>query len=180
MKTYISLLRGINVSGHKKIKMADLRAHYEGLGFQAVKSYIQSGNLAFQTKEKAPLKIAARIKEMIQKEYGFEVSVLVFDNNYLVNAIEKNPYVKGDEENIKPYYLTFLATTPAPELVEAIADFQHNNDLFQIIDTNIYVYSPDGYSRTKLTNQFFERKLKVAATTRNWRSVLKLREMIND
>lgn len=179
MNTYISLLRGINVSGHKKIKMADLRAHYEGLGFQAVKSYIQSGNLAFQTKKKDSLKIADTIKKMIQKEYGFEVSVLVFDNDYLMNAIEKNPYVQGDEENIKPYYVTFLDQLPDPALVEAVADFQHNNDLFQIIDTNIYVFSPDGYSRTKLTNNFFERKLKVAATTRNWRTVLKVKEMTN-
>ncbi len=174
---YISLLRGINVSGQKKIKMLDLREMYTDLGFESVASYIQTGNVVFESPKVTETKaLEAIIKQGIKGKFDFDVSVMVRTREEWQNTINNNPLF-DKEKDIKHFCVTLLGEIPEQEYLDSIADFKHNNDQFTIIDRAIYLYCPDGYGRTKLTNNFFEKKLKVRATTRNWRTILKLREV---
>jgi len=176
MNTYISLLRGINVSGQKKINMADLKAHYKSLGFTEVQTYIQSGNVLFNTTLKDEAAMAKKILNKIKKEYRFEVPILITSQKALKKVINKNPFLKNtnSEVDIKYLYVTFLAEPADQALIKALRSHQDPTDDFMLDKQTIYIHCPGGYGRTKLNNNFFERKLKVQCTTRNWKTVNKL------
>lgn len=178
MNSYISLLRGINVSGKNKIKMADLRAMYEKLDFQSVESYIQSGNVKFDYQKTDTKILAIRIKEEIRKEFGYDINVLVLNREQVYRIADNNPFLKGRNEDIKFLHVTMLENMPDDKLLESISGFQSKDDEFIIKDDIVYIFTPGGYGRTKLSNNFFERKLKISATTRNWKTILKLKNMI--
>ena len=180
MPIYISLLRGINVSGQKKIKMTDLKAMYKSLGFKNIVSYIQSGNVLFESKATSFEKLEIKIKGQIQKTFGFEVPTLVFDLDFLKKVITSNPYYTSTDMDIKPLYVTFLKAAPAEELVKALQTIELPDQYFEISGKKVYLNFPKGYGRTKLDNNFLERKLKVQATTRNWRTTLKLQELAQE
>ena len=171
MPTYIALLRGINVSGQKKILMAELRTQTESLGFENVKTYIQSGNLFFDTKEKSESTIADQIKTMIKKHWGFEVPIIIRTPAQLKKVIKKHPYLKEDEKRVA---VSFLSAKPTKAAIAAALEWDSKNDVFEIHGKDVYLFCPNGFGTSKLTNNFFERKLKVEATTRNLRSVNKL------
>lgn len=177
MPTYISILRGINVSGKKKILMADLKALYEALGFTNVKTYIQSGNVLFETKKKdSDHTIAQSIATAIIEKYNFEVPVMVRTAAYFSETIATNPFLKQEDINTKKLYVTFLAELPSAEHLEKLKGFNDLPNQFEVIGKNVFLCC-EKYGKTKLSNNFFERKLKVTATTRNWRTVNKLYEM---
>ena len=173
MQTYISLLRGINVSGSKKIKMIELKALYEKLKFVDVQTYIQSGNVIFKSK-KSESAIIKTIYNGLQKEWGYDVTIVLKTLEDVKKVISNNPFLKEYGDDIKKLYVTFLEKLPAKELVDQLKDFKSNNDQFIIKGTTIYVFTPDGYGTTKINNGFFEKKLKVGATTRNWNSINKM------
>lgn len=177
MNTHVSMLRGINVSGQKKIKMADLRALYESLGFENVRSYLQSGNVVFEDKNADASVLAAKIKSKIHDEYGYEVSIVMRDLAALQRVIASNPYLTDREEDPKMLYVTFLGEPPTKELADALERPDKCSDEFVLDGQEIFVFTPGGYGSTKLSNNFFERKLKISATTRNWKSVNALVEM---
>ncbi len=178
MKTYISILRGINVSGQKKILMADLKKIYESLGFSDVVTYIQSGNVLFNfNKTNSESDLIQTIEKAIQDEYGFQVPVLVFTIDFLKNTVNDNPFLKEFEIDTEKLHVTYLAETPSIEKLDEINKFDFSPDRFCIIGRTVYVYCPGGYGNTKLSNTFFENKLKVKATTRNWKTTLKLIEI---
>jgi len=178
MKTYICLLRGINVSGHKKIKMADLRIQLANLGLSEVTTYIQSGNVIFDSDQQDANQLADEIKQMIMTVYGHDVPVLVRSSDYWSRVAAKHPFIQTGEEPLNQVVVTFLKGIPAQEHLESIKDYVYKEDVFLIRDDAIFIYCPGGYGNTKLSNTFFERKLKVQATTRNWKTVLKLTEML--
>lgn len=171
MKTYISLLRGINVSGQKKIKMEELRKLYENLGFTDVKSYIQSGNLIFQYEEEDIGTIQEKIEKVIQENYEFEVKVLVLTPSDLQEIFNQNPF---EEEQV---YFTFLYQEPESIPTEAIEKVLKDSEKYAIQNQVIYFSCPEGYGRTKFSNNFIESKLKVDATTRNLKTVIKLLDL---
>jgi len=173
MKTYISLLRGINVSGQKKILMADLKALYEGLGFSNVKTYIQSGNVVFNYKETAPSKLQELIFDKIENHYGFEVPNLILTPNEVKEALNNNPY-----QHIEKPYFTFLSELPSQENIDELSKFSFDNEFFELKEKVIYSHYPNGAGRAKMTLNFFEKKLKVNATARNLRTTTKLLEMV--
>jgi len=175
MQTYIALLRGINVSGQKKIKMAELRAHLADWGFSEVQTYIQSGNIIVKDAEKDLLKIAERIREGIQNVYGFDVPVMVLIPKDIDQVLAHNPFLPDHDP--KRLYVTFLGGTPSSMLLEQLAQKDYSPEAYALIHKHIYFFSPSGYGRAKMNNNFFEKKLKVNATTRNWRTVNKLKEM---
>lgn len=178
MNTYIALLRGINVSGQKKIKMADLRQQLDVLPFENLQTYIQSGNIVFDTK--APKgQLAGMIQQNILDNYGFEVAVIVKTPEDLQSALENNPFLKDPDKDPKRFYLTFLDKAPTPALIEKLKEVDYSPEAYEIDHDLIYFFSPQGYGRAKMSNNFFEKKLKVAATTRNWRTTHKLLEMAN-
>ncbi|MDB5227867.1 MAG: hypothetical protein JWN78_2060 [Bacteroidota bacterium] len=177
MQTYISILRGINVSGQKKILMTDLKALYESLGFSEVISYIQSGNVIFKYKKETDLKLAQKIEQAISKKYKFEVPVIIRSVDEMKKVLTSNPYLKQKNTDEERLYVTFLAEAPTKENLEAIKKYNFSPDEFIISGKEIYLHIPNGYGNTKLSNNFFENKLKVTATTRNWKTVGKLVEL---
>lgn len=180
MPTYISILRGINVSGKKKILMADLRALYENIGFTDVKSYIQSGNLAFGTnKEESNQALEEKIAGAIAENYPFEVPILVRRKEEIEATLANNPFAKEADIDIKKLHVTFLAQMPAQDRLDLLAEVNYPPDRFEINGQDIFIHCPNRYGETKLSNTFFERKLKVSATTRNWKTVNKLWEMVS-
>lgn len=177
MPTYIALLRGINVSGQKKIKMAELRTQLEALDFQAVQTYIQSGNIVFQSPLESLLLLKEKIATMILTTYGWEVPILVLQVADLQNAVDGYPWTDKDDREPKDIYLTFLEQAPEPEYIEAVAALAYPGEEYVLQERLIYFYAEKGYGRAKMNNNFFEKKLKVKATTRNWRTTAKLLEM---
>ena len=179
MQTFISLLRGINVSGQKKIRMADLKSLYENLEFKEVSTYIQSGNVTFKSNEESPdLELAKKIEQAICQKYQFEVPVVVRNANEWKNVISANPFLKEKTIDVEKLYVTFLSKIPGKAALQSIHQFDFSPDRFIIIEKEVFLYIPEGYGETKLSNKFFENKLKVTATTRNWKTINKLFEIV--
>jgi len=158
----IALLRGINISGQKKIAMNDLKKVFESLKLKNVQTYIQSGNVLFEGTIDAKT-----IEKKIQEVFGFQVTVFLRSKEELRKVIAKNPFAGKDPNYL---YVTFLSDTPkeTPEITKDKAEE------FIISGKEVYLYCPKGYGRTKLNNNLFERKLKLQATTRNWKTINKL------
>ncbi|OEK07822.1 hypothetical protein A8C32_15150 [Flavivirga aquatica] len=171
MKKYIALLRGINVSGCKKVPMAELRELLSKVGFRNVQTYIQSGNVVFQSSEGNKQALEEIIQNEIQQCFGFEVPVLVLTSSEIKEIFDSCPF---SEEKKEKSYFTLLHTTPSQELVISTLKEDYPNETFYIKDQCVYFYSLNGYGKAKCNNNFFERKLKVSATTRNYKTMVKL------
>jgi len=176
MNTYIALLRGINVSGQRTISMKDLKALMIKAGYENVMTYIQSGNIVFGSTETNKKTLSKDISEVIQKHYGFTVPVLILTCQEVEEIIKKNPYNNG-KKDITKLHITFLDTVPEKKLLETTRDEKFQSDEFHIDNTLIYLYCPDGYGMTKFSTMFFEKKLGVTATTRNWKTMLELEKL---
>ena len=178
MQTFISILRGINVSGQKKIVMTDLKSLYESLKFTDVATYIQSGNVSFKTIEKlSDIQLAEKIEKVIYERYLFEVPVIIRNEDELKRIISYNPFLKEKNIDVKRLHVTFLSGIPGKAEIKNISDGDYSPDQFFIKHKEVFLHTPAGYGGTKLSNNFFEKKLKVKATTRNWNTVNKLLEM---
>ena len=167
-ETWVCLLRGVNVGG-KKVSMNALRELLEGLGFEGVTTYIQSGNVVFTSSSGSAKRLAGDIRKAIQKELNLEVTVLLRSPDDMAEVTAAKPFAGG--ENV---HVTFLDDEPDASKVAAIDHDGYPPDEFEVIGREVYLRCPNGYGRSKLTNSFWERKLGVAATTRNWRTVEKL------
>lgn len=178
MTRYISLLRGINVGGHKKIVMTDLKLLYETLGFTAIQTYIQSGNLIFAAETRSTAMLAQQIEQAIAQQYGFEVIVIVLTAEELQSAAQSNPFQLEGITESDQLLLVFLSQIPLPDHVANIDHNAYLPDRFALVGSQIYLYCPNGYGQTKLSNDFFERKLRLKATTRNSNTIAKLCSMI--
>lgn len=174
METYISILRGINVSGKNIIKMEQLRELFIALKFQHVQTYIQSGNVIFQTKETTQALLSKKIAEAIEKQFGFKIPVLTLTIDELKSAIIDNPFLIKENKDNAFLHVTFLADLPAKQLLTVIEKEKYLPDEIQILNKCVYLYCPNGYGKTKLHNTFIENKLKVSATTRNWKTCQEL------
>src|ERR1700730_10531435 len=143
MPTYISMLRGINVGGHKRIKMDQLRASFEALGFDQVKTYIQSGNVFFKTTKLSPAALSKRIEERILRDFGFPVSVISRSRDEMARTIERNPFLSErgiDQENL---LVIFLSEPPAPAALKKLADLTAAPDQCRSSDREVYFYLPN-------------------------------------
>jgi len=179
MKSYIALLRGINVGGHRKILMADLRKMFEDLGYQSVRSYIQSGNIVFNTDEEDAAYVERFLEERILEKFGFQVPVLLREKNEWQEMMQNNPFLKG-EEPVESLHITFLASKPLPELLPQLESRQTENDQIQIRGKHAYLLIKGSYHKTPLNNQWLEKTLQTQTTTRNWKGVLKIWELVKD
>lgn len=175
---FISILRGINVSGQKKIKMADLTSLYELLSFRNVVTYIQSGNVIFDAESKDKAVLKARIEETIEARYKFHVPVEIRTNGEIENIIKNSPFGSIDlvEDGTK-VLVTFLSSKPEGGKVSELQKYVAAPEKLCVKGKEVYLYCPNGYGKSKLSNTFLERKLGVAATTRNWKTVHKLYEL---
>ena len=178
MKRFIALLRGINVSGQKKIKMSELKTLFESLGFQNVETYIQSGNVIFSSKEKSTSNIAGIISSAIENKYNFDVQVLILTQQEINQALENNPFIKNKKE-IERLYVTFLSAKPSIENIIKLNESDFSPEEHSINEKIIYLFLPNGAGKAKLNNNYIENKLKVTCTTRNWKTVTALSELVN-
>lgn len=181
MPLHLALLRGINV-GKKTIKMEDLRKLMESSGYKNVKTYIQSGNVFFDNPEKNKAKLAVALEGLIEKQYGFDVTVFIIDINDIANAVDNNPLAKRDfiEEGTKKLYVTFLSDKPLEENMEKLRQAPIGEDIVELVDNVLYFKLESKASESKLTNNLIESKLKVKATTRNWNVTVKLLSMFEE
>jgi len=176
MQTYLAILRGINVSGQKIIKMVELREHLSILGFSNLVTYIQTGNIIFQSAAEKNSVLEEKIQKNIKINYGFDVPVIVRTKEEWGKVIDRFPY-NLDTYDINRLAVVYLKEKPAHIPEEEIDKFRTPNDEVVYSDKEIYLYMPDGFGVSKLTNNVFERKMKVAATSRNWKTTIKLLEL---
>lgn len=175
----LALLRGINVTGYKIIKMADLTELFKSLGHTQVSTYIQSGNVVFLPSPTSnPETISVQIEQAIKERVQFEVSVLVFSSLEWQDILLNNPFNQPEIIPPEKVYLTLLAEVPDQEKKVRLKEINFPPEEFQHIGRAVYVYCANGYGNTKLTNLLFEKQLKTVATTRNWRTANKLMEMM--
>lgn len=181
MAICISILRGINVSGQKQIRMKDLETVYLSLGFNKVLTYIQSGNVIFMSDDNTTVKeLSEKIETAIFDRFGFAVPVIIRTLDEMKSALEANPFKNADRSVPEKIYLTFLDKKPHLADVEKLSHLSFLPDRFIIIEKEVYLNCAGGYGTTKLSNTFFENKLKVKATTRNWNTVNKLTELASN
>ena len=180
MPIYISMLRGINVGGHKRIKMDKLRASFEALGFEQVKTYIQSGNVVFKASKLSTVALSKRIEENIISDFGFSVSVISRSSDEMAAAIERNPFLKERGIDHEKLHVMFLSEAPAPAAFKKLADLTAAPNQCRSVDKEIYFYLPNGVSQSVLMKSPVDRILAVVTTTRNWRTVNSLHQMCQD
>jgi uncharacterized protein (DUF1697 family) len=170
----VALLRGINVSGRKTVTMTDLRKTFDALGFKNVKTYGQSGNIIFDCAGDETTKLATRIEETLSETFGFSVNVIIRTQQQLTRVIETNPLVEGADVTYDKLYVTFLADVPDETVVSKLDIKPDADEQFALVRSEVYLYCPNGYARTKLNNAAFEKKLNTVATTRSWNATNKL------
>lgn len=171
VKTFISLLRGINVSGQKKIRMDELRSLYESLGLGNVQSYLQSGNVVFESKSGDEASLSRQIEAQIEQFYGYSVPVLLREPFDFKRIITGNEFIQDRSEDPARLYVTFLYREPTGQELSNLDNPGIAGEKFIVGEKEIYLFCPNGYGTTKLSNNFFEKKLNIPATTRNWNTV---------
>ncbi|MGA4845965.1 DUF1697 domain-containing protein [Streptomyces sp. G5(2025)] len=180
-RTYAALLRGINVSGHKKGPMAQLRALLEGLGHGGVQTYLRSGNAVFTAARGDEQSLAAELRAAIEEHFGFAVDVLVRDGAYLRAVADACPFSAAGLEARQLHVTYFSAPVDAARFA-AIGQGAFLPAQFRLGDRVLYLYAPDGLGRSKLAEQLSRPGLDkgLVATTRNWNTVTRLAEMTRD
>jgi uncharacterized protein (DUF1697 family) len=177
---FIALLRGINVGGHRKVPMADLRKLLDGLGFEDVKTYVQSGNAVFHA-EGTAAEIARAIEKAIETHFGFPVKVFLLDLAEWSKLVKGNPYPEAADEPTT-LHLFVLEKEPTAKEVQMLEEKARAlsgaqaEDRYTIAGKALYLHTPNGIGRSKLA-ELIGRTLKVETTARNWRTVLTLQEM---
>lgn len=177
MTIYIAFLRGINVGGQKIIKMEKLRDVCKSLQFQNVKTYIQSGNVIFESTEEGP-DILCKIETELENVLGYKVISIIRTVDELEEGIRQNPFsASGDFEK---QYVTFLHREPTIEAVDRLMSYKNDVDDFCVTHREVFLLCGKGYGKTKFSNHFLESKLDVLATTRNWKTINKILSMIRN
>lgn len=169
---YAAMIRGINVGGNKKIAMADLRELMADLGYADVITHLQSGNVVFSSPEQ-PQKLARTIADRIADEFAMDVKVVIRTAAELADVVRRSPLPDGPE-NPSRFFVAFLSAAPSPEAVSAMESMSFDPDRIWISGAEAYLWCPAGAAETKLTNNFLEKRLAVAATSRNWNTVTRL------
>ena len=174
--TWVALLRAINVGGARKILMADLRAMFAAMGYGAAQTYIQSGNVVFQTEE-AEQPLRQRIEGEIAATFGFPVTVALRTADETARITTTSPYLPDGLAESESLYVAVLAESPAPQGIERLLASETAPDEWRLIGRAVYLLYRRTMRDTKLTNALLEKKLGVAATSRNWRTITTLATM---
>jgi len=175
MSTWIALFRGINVGGHNRLPMKELKVLMTDLGFADVRTYIQSGNVVFESNETDPVALGERIADAVERSQGFSTWVLVLSRGDFLAAVAANPFPDAVAEP-KTLHLSFLAGPAAPNL-EAMDAAKADDEAYVITDHTLYFHAPRGIGRSKLATKM-ERLLGVETTARNWRTVVSIAELV--
>ena len=174
MQTFIALLRGINVGGHRVIAMADLRDRFAAAGSVDVVTHIQSGNVVFRHASDSRARLATELEGQIAKATGFDVAIVLRSAAEWDAVVADNPFADADADHL---HVSFFATPPMSGALDSIDAVAHRPERFALARSELYLYLPGGLGRSKLVAALGKLKPIAAATTRNWRTVLKLREL---
>lgn len=175
-KTFVALLRGVNLAGRNKVPMSDLRSALEALGLEDVLTYIQSGNVIFRSGRGGARELAGRMEKTIADAFGIEVAVLLRTPAELEKVAAGNPFLQRGADPSK-LHVVFLSGKPAKTAAARLDPERSPSDEFELSGRELYLHLPNGFGRSKLTVDYFERCLGVAATARNWRTLAKLVEL---
>jgi|ERR1700722_8588007 len=171
MPIYISMLRGINVGAHKRIKMEQLRSAFEELGFEQVETYIQSGNVIFKTARVSQPVLTRRIEKRLLQDFGFAVSVISRTADEMAKTVQNNPFLKDSGIDSEKLHVAFLSDVPAPSALQKCETLTLAPDKAYCCGTELYLYLPNGVSGSSLMKSSLDRALGVMTTMRNWRTV---------
>jgi uncharacterized protein (DUF1697 family) len=177
MAVIVAMLRGVNVAGHNKIKMEELRALCESLELRDSQTYVQSGNVVFRTKERNLGALARRMEDAIERSFGFRPAVIVRTTSELRDAVAKNPFSKRRGIHPGKLLVTFLAGDPSAEARDQVLKIKTEPEQLRIDGREVYIYFPNGMGRTKLSWPTIGKMLGTSGTGRNWNSVVKLLEI---
>ncbi len=175
MRTFICLLRGINVGGRRSVRMEDLRAVFEKSGFKKVRTYIQSGNVAFSAPNPSAKALGSRIEKELLGAFGFPIPVMIRGVEELTRVIQRNPFFREPGMDVGRLHIGFLSQPPGKELVKTLMGMDASPNRFQCLGTEIHLHCPNGLGRAKLPD--FEKILSTDVTVRNWKTVCALCEM---
>jgi uncharacterized protein (DUF1697 family) len=171
MTTFISLLRGINVGGQKSLPMETLRGIYTELGFTHVHTYVQSGNVVFDCQDQNRSELVRRIETQIELTCGFHVEVFIRQSDEIQRILTHNPFLTVRNEDPGKLHVSFYYQAPSEPILGKLTAPSGTTDEFALAEMTVYLFCPNGYGKTKLSNSFFERKLGMPVTTRNWNTV---------
>jgi uncharacterized protein (DUF1697 family) len=174
-QTFVALLRGVNLGSRNKVAMGDLRALFDELGYEDAQTYLQSGNVVFGGRGSAA-SIGKDLEGALERELGLAVRIVLRTKTQLRRAVTSNPFV-GRQSDPKKLLVSFLAEAPSRAAVRALDPHAHPPDEFHVAGREVYLHCPNGYGRTKIGNAYFERRLGVVGTNRNWRTVTALAEL---
>jgi uncharacterized protein (DUF1697 family) len=177
MPVIISMLRGVNVGGHNKIKMETLRALYESLGLRDPLTYVQSGNVVFKTDRCDLIALAKRIEDAIERGFGFRTAVILRTSAELREVVARNPFAKRRSVEPNKLLVTFLASIPTVEAHDKVVDLKTDPEEVRLDGREVYIYFPNGMARPKISWVAIEKMLKTPGTGRNWNSVTRMLEM---
>jgi uncharacterized protein (DUF1697 family) len=178
MTGFVSLLRGINVGGNRKIRMDDLKELYESLGFKDVIPYIQSGNVVFHSDEADVTRLRRHIEDGIEKQFSFQVEVIVRTSAEISEIIETNPFRDQESKESKWVVVLFLAALPEDSAQEDLLKSYVGPEELFITGKELYIYYTNGIGRSKLSLSLIEKKLKTVGTARNWNTILQLQKLL--
>jgi uncharacterized protein (DUF1697 family) len=173
-KSWVALLRGVNLGARNKVSMAALKELFADLGAEDVETYVQSGNVLFRSSG-ARDDLVRAVETEIEQRLGLRVTVLLRTDAELARLVADNPFAE-DEPDPTRLHVTFLAERPDRSRSAALDEEQFAPDRFRVSRDAVYLHCPNGYGRSKLSNAYFEKQLAVRATTRNWRTVTTLAE----
>ncbi len=175
--THLALLRGINVSGQKLIKMEALKRALEGFGFGNVRTYIQSGNIFVSTPEQNPGIVSEQIRQVIATHFGYDVPVFVIGKEDLEACLERNTFLSEEGIDLKKLYVSFISTEVPDQMITQLNLNFIEPDKIQLDGRRIYLKYHNSPSNTNLDNKWIEKSMNVLSTTRNWNTVTKLLAM---
>lgn len=171
----VVMLRGVNVSGRNRLPMPSFAAALGDLGFEEVATYVQSGNAVVVT-SRGPAAVADVVRETLADRFGLSMPLVVRTADELRAVVDANPHLAAEDDPTK-LHVTFLDRDPGPSGASLEPSANAGRDVFAVVGREIYLHCPGGYGNSKLTNDFFERRLGAVATTRNWRTVQALADM---
>ncbi len=177
MTVVVSMLRGINVGAHNRLKMEALRALYESLGLRDPQTYVQSGNVVFRTNKRNLVALAMQIEDAIEREFGFRPAVILRTSSELRDAIARNPYASRSGIEPNKLLVNFLARDPGVEIRDQVLKLKTEPEEVRMDGRELYIYFPNGMARPKMSWAVLEKTLKTPGTGRNWNSVTKLLAM---
>jgi uncharacterized protein (DUF1697 family) len=178
MAIMIAFLRGINMTGHNMINMADLTALFRKLGFKNAETYIQSGNVIFTNPDnQVGTDLELLIEKAIKKKFGHSISVMIRSAEEIKKVLQVNPFIQSEDIDPTKHSALFLKEVPAKAQTDKIAGIDYPPDKFCISGREIFIWCPNGFGKTKLYTNFFENKMKIIGTARNWKTIRTLVEI---